>query len=73
MAYFDTVFAALKDGASVRRDAWEPETKMHASDDDLLCQRAGGQPYPYSLAWYEINATDWQVVAPTSSRQQMQL
>jgi hypothetical protein len=72
MTTVDSALTALAEGKHVRRDVWDETTRMFV-ENGVLVQQATGKPYPYDLSWHEINATDWQVVEPTSSHQQTQL
>lgn len=62
MMHFERVLAALTAGRSVRRTVWEPLTSMFIRDGAIVCQRGNGQPYSYDLSWYEIVASDWQII-----------
>ena len=62
MTHFESVIAALTAGRSVRRTVWEPLTSMFIRDDEIVWQRGNGQPYGYDLSWYEIVASDWQII-----------
>jgi hypothetical protein len=62
MASFASVLRALQQGKSVRLPRWESITKMFVAGGILLCQRGDAKSYPYDLSWYEIAATDWQII-----------
>ena len=69
MANFTTVAAALKLGHSVRRKGWEAITRAFILDGRFVCQRGDAEPHGYDLSWYEIDATDWSVIAALSPAQ----
>jgi hypothetical protein len=58
---FTSALVQLKARQSIQRKEWEPMTQMYVSGDQLVFQRGHGKPYPYELAWYELNKSDWQV------------
>jgi hypothetical protein len=69
MADFTTAAGALNDGKHVRRSDWGEGSAMFVDQDKQLI-RIGpiGECYGWTLDINDINATDWQTVAPTSTR-----
>jgi hypothetical protein len=61
MAQFEMIKPALNKGRSVRRDEWEPLTRMFVSGDTLMCQCGLSTPWRHSLSWNELDASDWKV------------
>ena len=69
MAGFTSVLPALAQGASIRRDEWEPIIRMFVLSETLMCQCGAARPWRYSLSWDEIVATDWQLIKNVSAAQ----
>ena len=68
MTQFDGTMKALSAGAKVRRvSTWEAETVMFVQDGALVMSAHGGEPVPYDLSWYELNASDWEVIEPVKA------
>lgn len=69
MADFTSAAGALNDGKHVRRSEWGQSSTMYVDQDKQL-MRIGpnGNSYGWMLDLNDINATDWQTVAPTSTR-----
>jgi len=65
MDTFASMIPALATGKRVRHERWDETTSLFVKDGELM-QQASGKPYPYQLSWYEINATGWRQVEPTS-------
>ena len=61
MAQFEMIKPALNKGRSVRRDEWEPLTRMFVSGDTLMCQCGLSKPWRHSLSWNELDANDWKL------------
>jgi hypothetical protein len=73
MLNFADVFHALVEGKKVRLPKWDSTTTLSVLDGELVLQTRKGKPHSYDLSWYEINATDWQVVETTSNSQTRQI
>jgi hypothetical protein len=65
MAVFGHVLLALAEGKSIRRNEWEPATKLFVLSECLVCQRGEADIWRYDLSWDEIAANDWQLSGAT--------
>ena len=72
MAAFASMLPALASGRRVRLDSWDHSTALFVENGELM-QQATGEPYPYQLAWHEINAAEWREADSTSNRPQTSL
>lgn len=72
MDTFVSMMPALASGRHVRFNRWDDTTSLFVKDGELM-QQGTGEPYPYQLSWYEINAPGWRLAEPTSNRPQTSL
>ena len=70
MMGFSETHTALQSGKQVWRERWDRDSVLFVQGSELMYSCRGNAARIASsdlLDWHDINATDWQVVEPTST------